>query len=102
MVKNTLARRAAKGTKLARLESAFEGTTAVALTENDAVALAKALDRWVELGPTEESEIHAPAGSGRFDLNGRELAPDEHASLCSHDTRRGCNCGAIEPPKAKA
>jgi hypothetical protein len=31
---------------------------------------------------------------GRFDLNGRRLKRGEHASWCSHDTRRGCNCGA--------
>ena len=43
VVKNTLARRASKGTKLASLEKHFEGTTAVAYTNADAVALAKAL-----------------------------------------------------------
>jgi len=52
VVKNTLARRAAKGTKLAALESAFEGTTAVALTGNDAVALAKALTTFMKGAPT--------------------------------------------------
>jgi large subunit ribosomal protein L10 len=48
VVKNTLARRATKGTKLAGLESSFEGTTAVALTGNDAVALAKALTTFMK------------------------------------------------------
>lgn len=32
----------------------------------------------------------------RYDLNGKRLADDEHHSICSHDTRRGCNCGARE------
>ena len=41
----------------------------------------------------EQAEL---ASKGRRDLNGRPLRPDEHHSLCSHDTRRGCNCGAIE------
>ena len=43
VVKNTLARRASKGTKLASLEAQFEGTTAIAYTGDDAVALAKAI-----------------------------------------------------------
>src|SRR3954451_10926167 len=43
VVKNTLARRASKGSKLASLEAHFEGTTAIAYTGDDAVALAKAL-----------------------------------------------------------
>src|SRR5215510_5940177 len=43
VVKNTLARRASKGTKLASLEAHFEGTTAIAYTGDDAVALAQAL-----------------------------------------------------------
>lgn len=29
----------------------------------------------------------------RFALDGRLLGRDEHAGWCSHDTRRGCNCG---------
>lgn len=52
VVKNTLARRATKGTKLAALESSFEGTTAVALTGDDAVALAKALTTFMKGAPT--------------------------------------------------
>ena len=38
VVKNTLAKRATKGTRLAVLEAHFEGTTAVAYTRDDAVA----------------------------------------------------------------
>ena len=51
VVKNTLARRASKGTKLASLESYFEGTTAIAYTGNDAVALAKALTAFMKTAP---------------------------------------------------
>ena len=51
VVKNTLARRASKGTKLASLESYFEGTTAVAYTGDDAVALAKALTAFMKTAP---------------------------------------------------
>ena len=51
VVKNTLARRAAKGTRLASLEAHFEGTTAVAYTGNDAVALAKTLTTFMKNAP---------------------------------------------------
>jgi large subunit ribosomal protein L10 len=52
VVKNTLARRASKGTTLAGLESHFEGTTAVAYTSGDAVALAKTLTTFMKGTPT--------------------------------------------------
>ena len=52
VVKNTLAKRAAKGTRLAALEAHFEGTTAVAYTEDDAVALAKVLTTFMKGAPT--------------------------------------------------
>jgi large subunit ribosomal protein L10 len=51
VVKNTLARRATKGTRLAVLEAHFEGTTAVAYTREDAVALAKALTTFMKGAP---------------------------------------------------
>jgi large subunit ribosomal protein L10 len=51
VVKNTLARRATKGTALASLEEHFEGTTAVAYTGDDAVALAKALTTFIKGTP---------------------------------------------------
>jgi large subunit ribosomal protein L10 len=51
VVKNTLAKRASKGTKLAALESYFEGTTAVAYTHDDAVALAKTLTTFMKTAP---------------------------------------------------
>ena len=52
VVKNTLARRASKGTAFEALEQQFEGTTAVAYTESDAVALAKALTTFMKGAPT--------------------------------------------------
>jgi large subunit ribosomal protein L10 len=51
VVKNTLAKRAAKGTRLASLEAHFVGTTAVAYTGNDAVALAKTLTTFMKNAP---------------------------------------------------
>ena len=52
VVKNTLAKRATQGTKLASLEAHFQGTTAVAYTGDDAVALAKALTAFMKGAPT--------------------------------------------------
>jgi large subunit ribosomal protein L10 len=52
VVKNTLAKRASQGTKLASLEAHFEGTTAVAYTGEDAVALAKVLTTFMKGAPT--------------------------------------------------
>ena len=51
VVKNTLARRATKGTRLASLEKQFEGTTAIAYTRDDAVALAKTLTTFAKTAP---------------------------------------------------
>jgi large subunit ribosomal protein L10 len=51
VVKNTLARRASRGTRLAALEAHFEGTTAVAYTGADAVVLAKTLTTFMKTAP---------------------------------------------------
>lgn len=52
VVKNTLAKRALKGTSFEALETHFEGTTAVAYTATDPVALAKTLTAFVKATPT--------------------------------------------------
>jgi large subunit ribosomal protein L10 len=51
VVKNTLARRALKGTSFAPLEKHFKGTTAVAYTKTDPVALAKTLTMFMKGAP---------------------------------------------------
>jgi large subunit ribosomal protein L10 len=51
VVKNTIAKRALKGTSLEVLEKFFEGTTAVAYTQADPVALAKTLTAFVKTAP---------------------------------------------------
>ena len=51
VVKNTLAKRALKGTSFEALEKYFEGTTAVAYTDNDPVALAKTLTTFIKATP---------------------------------------------------
>src|SRR5947209_8979603 len=51
VVKNTIAKRALKGTSLEPLEKFFEGTTAVAYTKTDPVALAKTLTTFAKTTP---------------------------------------------------
>jgi large subunit ribosomal protein L10 len=51
VVKNTLAKRASQGTKLSALEAHFEGTTAIAYTGTDAVAMAKVLTTFMKTAP---------------------------------------------------
>jgi large subunit ribosomal protein L10 len=63
VVKNTLARRALKGTRFEALEKYFEGTTAVAYTTTDPVALAKTLTTFVKTAPA--LQIKAAVVQGR-------------------------------------
>ena len=52
VVKNTLAKRALKGTAFETLSAHFEGMTAVAYTKDDPVALAKVLATFMKTAPT--------------------------------------------------
>ena len=86
VVKNTLARRAVPGTKLASLESHFEGTTAIAYTSEDAVVLAKALTTFMKSAPA--LKIKAAVVQGRqikaaevTDLASLPGKPDLYAKL---------------------
>ena len=51
VIKNTIARRASQGTRLASLEPHFKGTTAIAYTSDDAVLLAKTLTVFMKTAP---------------------------------------------------
>ena len=51
VVKNTIAKRALKGTSFEVLDKYFEGTTAVAYTSTDPVALAKTLTTFAKTAP---------------------------------------------------
>jgi large subunit ribosomal protein L10 len=62
VVKNTLAKRALKGTSFEVLEKHFEGTTAVAYTSSDVVALAKTLTTFVKTAPTMSIKAAVVAG----------------------------------------
>jgi large subunit ribosomal protein L10 len=52
VIKNTLAKRASKGTSFEALEKMFVGTTAIAYTGEDPVVLAKALTTFMKGAPT--------------------------------------------------
>ena len=75
VVKNTLAVRASKGTAFESLDKFFEGTTAVAYTENDAVAMAKTLTTFLKTAPT--VSIKAAV------VQGRAIKPAEVAELAA-------------------
>ena len=75
VVKNTLARRALKGTSFEALDRHFEGTTAVAYTKTDPVALAKTLTTFVKTAPT----LTIKAGV----VQGRAVKPAEVAELAA-------------------
>jgi large subunit ribosomal protein L10 len=63
VVKNTLAKRALKGTAFEPLDAHFVGTTAVAFTDEDPVALAKALTTFAKGAPA--LQIRAAVVQGR-------------------------------------
>ena len=79
VVKNTIARRASKGTGLASLEPHFVGTTAIAYTGEDAVALAKVLTTFIKTAPM--LKVKAAV------MQGRAIQPAEVSSLANLPSR---------------
>src|SRR5438093_6563152 len=75
VVKNTLAKRALKGTSFEPLDKFFEGTTAVAYTAVDPVALAKTLTTFAKTAPT--LQIKAAV------VQGRAIKPAEVTDLAA-------------------
>ena len=75
VVKNTIAKRALKGTSFEPLEQFFEGTTAIAFTSTDPVALAKTLTTFGKTAPT--LQIKAAV------VQGRAVKPAEVAELAA-------------------
>jgi large subunit ribosomal protein L10 len=62
VVKNTLAKRALKGTSFESLDEFFVGTTALAYTGSDVVALAKTLTTFAKTAPTLRIKIAVVEG----------------------------------------
>ncbi len=79
VVKNTIAKRALKGTSFEALDKYFEGTTAVAYTSTDPVALAKTLTTFGKTAPT--LQIKAAV------VQGRAVKPAEVAELAALPAR---------------
>ena len=75
VVKNSLAKRALKGTTFETLSAHFEGMTAVAYTQEDPVALAKALTTFMKNAPT--LKIKAAV------VQGKAIQPAEVTSLAN-------------------
>jgi large subunit ribosomal protein L10 len=75
VVKNTIAKRAIKGSSFAALEKYFEGTTAVAYTSTDPVALAKTLTTFAKTAPALTIKAAVVAG--------RAIQPAEVTELAS-------------------
>jgi len=75
VVKNTIARRALKGTAFEPLDKFFAGTTAIAFTSTDPVALAKTLTTFGKTAPT--LQIKAAV------VQGRAVKPAEVAELAA-------------------
>lgn len=71
VVKNSLAKRALKGTSFESLSEHFEGMTAVAYTKEDPVSLAKALTAFMKNAPT--LQIKAAVVQGQA-IKGAEVA----------------------------
>lgn len=75
VVKNTLAARAAKGTKVEEALKNLSGVTSIAYTEGDPVALAKALAKYIKDTP----ELSFKAGV----VEGKLISPKEIESLAT-------------------
>jgi len=75
VVKNTLAERAAKGTKAEEVLKGLSGVTSIAFTEGDPVALAKALSKYAKDNP----EFTFKAGV----VQGRVISIDDIKALAT-------------------
>ena len=75
VVKNTLAKRALKGTSFEALAQYFEGTTAVAYTSTDPVALAKTLTTFAKTAPMVKVKAAV--------VQGRPIKPAEVGELAA-------------------
>lgn len=79
VIKNTLAERAAKGTKVEEALKNLEGVNSIAYTEGDPVALAKALSKYVKDNP----EFTLKLGV----LEGRVISTKEIQALATMPSR---------------
>ena len=79
VVKNTLMKLASKGTDLEKLDSYFEGPTAMAVCYGDPVHLVKILSEFIKTQPTLEIKIGL--------IQGRVASPEEVRALATMPSR---------------
>ncbi len=79
VVKNTLMKRAAKGTDLEKLNDYFKGPTGIAISHGDPISLAKILAEFVKTQPKLEIKIGV--------IQGKVSTPDEIKALATMPSR---------------
>ena len=79
VVKNTLMKLASKGTDLEKLNSYFEGPTAMAISYGDPVLLAKILSEFIKTQPSLEIKIGL--------IQGKVASPEEVKALATMPSR---------------
>ena len=92
VVKNTLARRALKGTEFEPLSEFFQGTTAIAFTGTDPVALAKTLTTFAKTAP--QLTDQGGGGAGADDPGRRGDRTGDSCRASPSCTRSCCSCSA--------
>jgi large subunit ribosomal protein L10 len=97
VIKNTLARRAAKGTPLEAVADAFVDTTGVAYTSNDPIALAKTLVEFMKDNPHLVVKAGVVSGTQRLDAAGVKAL----SSMPGLAELRARLLGVLEAPAAK-
>jgi large subunit ribosomal protein L10 len=97
VVKNSLALRALKNTPLEKLGPHFDGTTAIAYTGQDPVALAKTLVDFMKDNPQISLKAGLVAGSQLLDANGVKAL----SSMPSLPELRSKLLGLFNAPAAK-
>ncbi len=79
VVKNTLMKRASRGTDLEKLDNYFEGPTAMAISYGDPVLLAKILSEFVKTQPSLEIKVGL--------IQGKVTSPEEVKALATMPAR---------------
>ncbi len=97
VVKNRLALRAAKGTPLEKLDSQLRGTTGIAWTGDDPVALAKALVAFQKDNPALQLKAGVVAGEQVLDAAGVKAL----STMASLPEMRASLLGLLQAPATK-
>jgi large subunit ribosomal protein L10 len=79
VAKNTLMRRASKGTDLEKLNDYFEGPTAIAISYGDPILLAKILSEFIKTQPSLQIKVGL--------IEGRLALPEEMKALATMPSR---------------